>query len=131
MSRILVTGSRSWSDYDTVCRGLAVAIETIKKQKPDDKRIVIVHGNAKGADTMAATFVYQFQDYLKEKGYSLVEEAHPANWKIGKQAGPIRNEQMIDAGADICVAFNEGGPGTAHCMALAKRAGIEVLEYTP
>jgi len=129
MSRILVTGSRSWSDYDTVCRALAVAIETVKERRPQDKRIVIVHGNAKGADTMAATFVYQFQDYLKQKGYTIVEEAHPADWKIGKAAGPIRNTKMVELGADICVAFNEGGSGTTNCISQAKKAGIEVLEY--
>lgn len=129
--RILVTGSRFWADYDTFVRGLTVAIDTVSSRNPDDKEIVVVHGAAKGADIMSERYVAQVAQFLRGKGYTIRTEQHPADWnKHGKGAGPIRNQEMVDLGADICVAFpQEGSRGTADCMRRATAAGIELLTY--
>jgi hypothetical protein len=51
-----------------------------------------------------------------------------ANWrKYGPAAGPIRNQQMLDWGPDLVVAF-AGGTGTAGMVALARAAGVPVIE---
>jgi hypothetical protein len=52
-----------------------------------------------------------------------------ADWKsMGKAAGPIRNQKMIDEGKpDLVVAFR-GGRGTADMVRRAKLAKIEVIE---
>jgi hypothetical protein len=53
-------------------------------------------------------------------------QAFPADWtEHGKAAGPIRNQQMVDSGADGCVAF-PGGRGTADMVRRAEAAGIKV-----
>jgi len=64
--------------------------------------------------------------YAKEKQIPTLE--FPANWKLhGKQAGFIRNLQMLKEGKpDLVVAF-PGGPGTAHTVREAKALGIQVL----
>ena len=51
------------------------------------------------------------------------------NWKnLGRKAGPLRNQKMVDLGADICIAFPQGeSRGTRNCMKLADKAGIEVV----
>lgn len=53
-------------------------------------------------------------------------DPHPANWaKFGKAAGMIRNREMVQAGADICLAFPvRGSRGTINCMQQAAEAGI-------
>lgn len=131
--RILVTGSRYWSDYDTFVRGLTVAIETLADENPDDKNIVVVHGGAPGADVMSERYVAQVQNFLSGKGYTIRTEVHPAEWdKYGKAAGPIRNQKMVDLGADLVVAFFRKGAqsrGTANCVAAAERAGLRVNRY--
>lgn len=54
-------------------------------------------------------------------------ETFPADWSLGKKAGPIRNRKMIEKGKpDLVVAF-EGGRGTANMVEQARAAGIRVL----
>lgn len=57
-------------------------------------------------------------------------EPHPADWSThGKAAGPIRNQQMADARADLCLAF-PGGKGISDMVRRAERAGIPVRHIT-
>jgi YspA, cpYpsA-related SLOG family len=129
--RILVTGSRHWSDYERVSFGLATAIETLMAKFPEDKTITLIHGAAPGADSLADNFMFRSRKFLAQKGYTVVIDPHPADWdKHGKAAGPIRNQEMVDLGADICVAFvAPDSRGTVDCMKRARAAGIEILEY--
>jgi YspA, cpYpsA-related SLOG family len=134
MSRILVTGSRDFNDYRTIMRGLTVAIEDVIASRPADKEIVIVHGNARGADTLAKEFALRAAHYMTSKGYRLRHEAHPAKWdEYGRGAGPRRNQEMVDLGADLCVKFVKRGAsnrGTTDCSNRATKAGIKILEFT-
>jgi hypothetical protein len=130
--RILITGSRDYTDYDTISRGMVVAIETLIAKFPDDMTITFVHGAAPGADTLADRFAKSARKFLMSKGYQVDIEPHPADWpSFGKGAGPKRNKEMVDLGADICIAFfsHPDSKGTRGCVSLAKAAGIEVLEY--
>ena len=80
---------------------------------------VLVHGGAPGADQLADEW---------SSGSDVLVEVHKADWdRHGRAAGPIRNQEMADAGADLCIAF-PGGKGTADMVKRAKAAGIPVLE---
>jgi len=61
-------------------------------------------------------------------GYEVTESIHAANWgDFGKAAGPIRNREMAQAGADLCLAFPLGeSRGTWNCVNECKKAGIPV-----
>lgn len=56
-------------------------------------------------------------------------EKYPAQWDIyGKQAGVLRNLQMITEGKpDVVVAF-PGGAGTANMVRQARAYRIRVIE---
>ena len=119
--RILVTGSRDWPDDDEQLPwelGLATGEGT-----RDGRRVVIVHGACPtGADALA--------DRLsRDHGFDV--EAHPADWeRHGKAAGPIRNREMVDAGADVCLSFIlDASPGATGCADMAERAGIPVRRF--
>ncbi len=133
MIRILVTGSRYWDDEDTFIRGVTVAIEDLTGRMPAEKEIVIVHGDARGADAMSESYVNRTRNFFAGHGITIRTERHPADWNThGKAAGPIRNQKMVDLGADLCIAFLKRGEkniGTKNCMAAARRAGIEVLQF--
>lgn len=133
MIRILVTGSRFWDDEFTFIRGLTVAIEDLTSRFPGEQEIVIVHGDAKGADIMSESYVNRTKNFFAGHGITIRTERHPADWNThGKAAGPIRNQKMVDLGADMCVAFlkrGEANKGTKNCIAAARRAGIEVVEF--
>ena len=111
--RIIVCGGRDYDDRGTVVRLLILVAEHL------GQNLTIVHGAARGADTLVG-------EVAGELGLEV--EPHPADWKThGKAAGPIRNQQMLDAGADLVIAF-PGGKGTADMVERARKAGIVVLE---
>ncbi|QCX81180.1 hypothetical protein C9F11_37985 [Streptomyces sp. YIM 121038] len=117
--RILVTGSRAWDDVLTVEGALAVACY----QKVP---AVIVHGACpNGADAIASRWT------RTHRVIGLTEEMHPANWQwLGKRAGFVRNQLMVDLGADLVLAFiKDGSRGASHTAALAERAGIPVRRF--
>lgn len=114
MYRVLVTGSRNWTDYNK----LVSTLNRLTRYTTDT--IVIVHGDCPtGADALADV-------WARENGYKV--EKHPANWaKYGRSAGPKRNQKMVDLGASICVAFPlPDSRGTLDCIKRAKGANIPV-----
>jgi YspA, cpYpsA-related SLOG family len=119
MTRVLVTGSRTWTDRRAI-------VDALDELLAEHDALTVVHGNAIGADQMVHYWA------ARRRGVVTVE-AHPARWNTyGKQAGMIRNAEMVDAGADICLAFiRDKSPGATHCADLAEKAGIPVKRYTP
>ena len=109
--RILVTGSRTWDDAGVIAGALAGYYR---------EGAVLVSGACPhGADALA-------EEYWGLLGGKV--ERHPADWeRFGKRAGFRRNAEMVNAGADLCVAFiRDGSPGASHCAGLAIAAGIPV-----
>lgn len=115
--RVLVTGSRTWTDVDTLNEQLNLAW-TVHRG-----RMVLMHGDCpQGADALADT-------WAEVNGVPV--ERHPADWNLhGKKAGIIRNEDMVATRPDIVLSFNRGNsPGTAHCTRVAEAAGLKVLKF--
>lgn len=128
--RILVTGSRAWVDRDTIRSALLTQINAAVFA--DDSRWpVLVHG---GCPTGADAIADEVWRDLMTRYTSLDEpEVHPADWRSeGRAAGPKRNARMVALGAAVCLAFPLGeSRGTRGCMALARKAGIPVIDYDP
>lgn len=82
--------------------------------------IRLVHGAAKGADSLAGA-------WSRDKGIDT--KAYPAEWrKYDKAAGSIRNQQMLDEEEITLVIAFPGTSGTADMKRRARAAGIPVLE---
>lgn len=109
--RVIVTGGRSYSDrarvysvLDFVNRNAGISL--------------LNHGGACGADALA-------HEWAASRGVS--ECVHHADWKhYGPSAGPKRNQDMVDHGADLAIAF-PGGKGTHDCLMRCLRAGIDLV----
>jgi len=116
--RVLVTGGRDYTNRAAVARALShLGAHFIFGVAPE--QIVLVHGAATGADTLAT-------EEAVKLGWRT--EAHPADWDThGNAAGPIRNKHMVSLGGHYLVAF-AGGSGTAHCRRLALAAHIPVID---
>ena len=111
--RILVTGSRELTDRMLVIRAIM--------NHAASPLTIIVGDCPAGADVFARAVDAEFQ-------------VHRADWKThGKAAGPRRNQQMVDSGADLCLAFyreGAGNRGTKDCVRRARISGIPVIEHT-
>jgi hypothetical protein len=109
--RVLVCGGRNYTDQE----GIRAAILALPATTN-----VVVHGGAPGADSWAGYIAGML---------GIPVEVHPADWaRHGRAAGPIRNQEMLDSGIDLVVAFR-GGVGTADMIRRAEKAGIEVRCY--
>lgn len=112
--RVLVCGSRHWSNRD--------AIEVVLSELPPET--VIIEGEARGADSIA-------RDVAKKLGFAI--EPYPADWqRYGRSAGHIRNKQMLVEGKpDLVLAFQEDASrGTQNMINLARAAGVRCVVYS-
>lgn len=60
-------------------------------------------------------------------------DSMPAPWnELGNAAGPIRNQAMVDKGADLCIGIvtTIESVGTRDCLERARLAGIPTLIIT-
>lgn len=124
--RVLITGDREWSDGATMFAALE------KYTSPGD---TIIEGEARGADRLArliceGSYFYHAAN-LPLPGREV--EPYPAHWEIyGRGAGPLRNQQMLDSGVDLCLAFHEdlsSSRGTADMVSRCRAAGVRVILF--
>lgn len=110
---ILVCGGRSYSNKEKI-------YEVLSSIHKDTLITILIHGAAKGADSIAGYWARE---------NSIKEKQCPALWNTyGKAAGSIRNQKMLDDNkVDLVIAF-PSGKGTADMIERAKKANIEVRE---
>lgn len=109
--RVLVCGGRDFTNRVWLERELAL-------QHAFKPITLLIHGGARGADSLAG-------HWARTEG--IPELRFEADWKkLGKAAGPVRNQLMIDEGKpDMVMAF-PGGRGTADMVKRAQEASIKV-----
>lgn len=142
MIRILMTGSRDWTDAQASADALNACLVLLGVTASE---AILVHGAAAGADQLVAETAQQL---------GMATEAHPAQWNTHtaacpawdrgnqtcKLAGHRRNDAMIAAGVDMCLAFPTHGyhlapgesrertsRGTWNCAEKAMKADIPTL----
>ena len=118
--KVIVCGSREWNNE--WCRTL-VDNELERLIKSNDEMFVIHGGCSKGADRFASEWCKRTLPHV-----FAYEKVYVADWdKEGKKAGLVRNQQMADDGADLCLAFWNGtSKGTEYMIKAAAQAGIIV-----
>lgn len=110
--RVIIAGSRSITDYETVK-------QAIKDSGFDIS--LLVCGTAKGVDTLG-------EDWAIENHIPI--EYHPADWRrYGMAAGPIRNRWMAES-ADALIAIWDGqSVGTASMIYLAQKRNLKIFVH--
>lgn len=93
---VVVCGSRTWDDEAAI----RAAVEELVRQEPF---LLVVTGGAAGADTIA-------DEVARKLG------AHTAViralWAKGRNAGPVRNQVMVDLFPNMVLAFRRRGPSS-------------------
>lgn len=132
--RILVTGSRTWTDRWAIYHALRDVIVEASNAVPNVKHapgpfglgeLILVHGGARGADSLA-------DELARRNIQGMQVEVHPADWeRYGKRAGFLRNDAMVNQGADVCLAFiKDASKGATMCADIAEAAGIPTKRFT-
>jgi hypothetical protein len=113
--RIIVTGSRERRDYAVVSAWLRRAAFGHPPQE-----VTVVHGAATGVDHLAHSAAIAL---------GFTPEPHFPDYALyaASVAPKMRNQEMVDAGGDVCLAFPSArSRGTWDCVTRAKKAGIHV-----
>lgn len=112
--KVLVTGSRHWTDKQAI----ADALTNLAHRATD--AMTVIHGGARGADTLAAEVAHEF-------GWKVV--CVLADWgRLGVRAGSIRNGEMLKLEPDYVVAFPLGeSRGTRDMIRRAVKARVSTL----
>jgi len=121
VDKVIVTGSRVWPNRSVICK-------VLDELSPE----LVIHGNARGADTFA-------------HGWAIANERQvhvfPAKWRTGNRfstklpydptSGHIRNGLMLDSyPSTLVLAFPYGeAKGTRDCIAQAVERFHEVKVY--
>lgn len=124
--RIIVSGSRGFSDYEFIKKELDSRIKDIVVERfllHDE--VQIVTGGAKGVDALAERYA-DTNEFNQQIFYAI--------WKThGKSAGFIRNANMLSYAVNngienaALIAFWDGkSKGTKHMIDIATKKGIEV-----
>lgn len=82
--RILVSGSRKGMPSEVY--------DKVLEMIPYHENYVLIHGDASGVDK-------QFAQIVAKQGWRI--ESYPADWSLGKKAGLLRNQVMVDSGIDF------------------------------
>lgn len=114
--RVIVAGSRDFSEYDLMSRELDKLFNESKEFAGHD--VKIISGMADGADSLAIR-------YADER--KLTKILFPANWKrFSRVAGFLRNEDMLSVATHLVVFWDGKSSGTNHMIEIAKAKGIPV-----
>lgn len=129
MHRVLVTGSRNLDRGYGQGRVLwsALEFELDYSSMGGREGMTLVHGACPtGADALAEDWYWhKIDDGIR----GLYIERYPADWSLGRSAGPKRNRVMVDSKPDIVLAFPLGeSRGTRGTMKMALEAGIPVKQ---
>jgi hypothetical protein len=110
--RVLVCGGRTYVDREAL-------YAMLDRLHTEHHFTVLIAGGARGADALA-------YEWATSRG--VPTKVYVADWKLGPKAGPIRNRQMLDDGKPELVIAFPGGKGTAGMVAIARRAGVTVIQ---
>jgi hypothetical protein len=118
--RLIIAGGRDFTDYSKCKYVLDHLLQDIPKNTGD---IIVLCGEAKGADTLGEQYAQQYLDGV---------EYYPAEWELhGKAAGYIRNKQMAEAATHLVAFWDGKSKGTKHMIDLAEKhnLNIRVVRY--
>lgn len=102
----------------------AKLVHTLNEISALGKRTVtVIHGGATGVDAMVSSWAFNTRTPYE------VYPISPEEWDaLGKQAGHLRNTQMLRDGRPDLVLVFPGGSGTLDMLAQAASAGVRFFQ---
>ncbi len=125
MVTVLVCGGRNYNDKQKLYSVLD-QMHDVGGEPYHMEITEIVNGAASGADKLSSDWA---RERKKHNGTAIRLYEYQVDWDThGLSAGPIRNQQMLDARKpDVVVAF-PGGVGTHNMCVKAQQANVPVVK---
>jgi hypothetical protein len=114
--RVIVFGSKDWSDYSELIRQLTVLIDDRKHWFPDDKEYIFVHTGMRGAENMITEYIGKTERFLRQKGYKIKEE-------LVRDKSSFSDVTLIESMPDFALVFGES-PRNKQCMSVLESYDI-------
>lgn len=112
MTRIIIAGSRGFSDYEFL--HCIMDISSFRFDGIDE----VVSGGARGADLLGERWANEHDIPIRR---------FHAQWdKYGKRAGYLRNKEMAEYATHLVAFWDGKSKGTRHMISLANEAGLVV-----
>lgn len=123
--KVLIVGSKNWTNYNEFIRNMTIAIEDASVFTPDDKKIVFVHTGSQGAENMVTEYVGKVDRFMKQKGYSVKEEIFRKKFSGNKVDKLTADYDMITSGIDSALVFIKGScRRSEYCVRILREMNI-------
>ncbi len=106
--KTIVAGTRSFNDY---------SLMTSVISQLDWEITEVVSGHASGADRLG-------EKWAKE--HSVPCKVFPADWKLGKSAGYLRNREMGEYAQALVLFWDGYSKGSKHMLNIAKDLDLKI-----
>lgn len=114
--KVLVFGSKDWSDYMELIRQVTVLIDDRKHFYPEDKEYAFVHTGMRGAENMITEYIGKTEKFLRQKGYKIKEE-------LIRNKESFSDVSLIEEGADFALVFGTSDRNKS-CIKLLEAYGV-------
>jgi hypothetical protein len=114
--RVLVFGSKDYTDYNEFIRQMTVLIDDRKHWFPDDKEYLFVHKGLRGAENMVTEYIGKVEKLIRQNGYKIKEE-------LIRDKSSFSDVTMIESSPDFALVFGVSERNRS-CVKLLEAYGI-------
>ena len=123
--RILVVGSRNYTNYNEFMRNMTIAIEDAAVADCEDKKIVFVHTGQVGAENMTTEYVGKVEKFMKQKGWSVKEEIFRKKYSGNNVDKLTADYDMMTSGVDSALVFiKDSCRRSEYCARILKELNV-------
>jgi hypothetical protein len=114
--RVLVFGSKDYTDYNEFIRQMTVLIDDRKHWVPEDKEYIFIHKGLRGAENMVTEYIGKVEKMIRDNGYKIKEE-------LVRDKSSFSDVTMIESVPDFALVFGMSERNRS-CLKLLEAYGI-------
>jgi ABC-type uncharacterized transport system involved in gliding motility auxiliary subunit len=114
--RVLVFGSKDYTDYNEFIRQMTVLIDDRKHWHPEDKEYTFIHKGLRGAENMVTEYIGKVEKLIRQNGYKIKEE-------LVRDKSSFSDVTMIESTPDFALVFGVSERNKS-CIKLLEAYGV-------
>jgi nitrogenase molybdenum-iron protein alpha/beta subunit len=114
--KVLVFGSKDYTDYNEFIRQMTVLIDDRKHWHPEDKEYIFIHKGLRGAENMVTEYIGKVEKLIRQNGYKIKEE-------LVRDKSSFSDVTMIESAPDFALVFGISERNKS-CIKLLEAYGI-------